>query len=120
MRREGDERLVCRKSAGRFSIWNFKFKNKLAFISQEEKRKKREREQSESEAAAVTAASSGGGAGPVEPFTLSKSIGLEVIKLEFDLSNVTNKLFIIFDKLISFCMYICSQKRRKRRKRGLR
>lgn len=41
----------------------------------EEKRKKREREQSESEAAAVTAASGGGG--PVEPFTLSKSIGLE-------------------------------------------
>lgn len=45
----------------------------------EEKRKKREREQSESEAAAVTVASSssGGAAGPVEPFTLSKSIGLE-------------------------------------------
>ncbi|XP_030606660.1 bromodomain-containing protein 9 [Archocentrus centrarchus] len=41
----------------------------------EEKRKKREREQSESEAAAVTAASGSGG--PVEPFTLSKSIGLE-------------------------------------------
>lgn len=81
---------------------------------QEEKRKKREREQNESEAAAAAAAAPSA-CGPVEPFTITKTItiGLEVR----DITSLRKGFSI--SVLMGQCqmsLHADSRKRRKRRK----